>query len=427
MENDIWVTKVVIKNFQSHKDTAISFTSGTNALVGSSNSGKSAVIRAIKWCLLNTPGGTDFIRLDTKKQEAMVRTWLSNGKSVERRRKNGGVNLYRLYEGEELIEEYTGFGSSVPPDIIEAHGMVPITDKVFFQFSDQLEAPFMLSLKPKKRAEVLGDLEELEKIDQALTSVNDDIRVNSKRKKEVEIEEKELTTKYHDLKREADRLGAKIETLKTLKEGLKAKDYLRSNLERQLVRLKQISETMKTIDKEIKVAERIIAPYPENLEEKITRLKYMQQRMMRLKEIRAELDGIDFMYDDELKKLEDLQESIAEQVRKFQLLHAQIESLKKNEQAVESIKGSYSEKAAGLTFEHIDQEVAKYKMLFQHLNNLKTIEQNSAKTAEAVEEAKKQIDARLEEFVAALHEAQVCPTCGRETTEVHEHTLKTII
>ena len=53
------IKSIQIKNIQSHKDTSLEFSPGINAIVGSSNNGKSAVLRALYWARYNRPLGTD--------------------------------------------------------------------------------------------------------------------------------------------------------------------------------------------------------------------------------------------------------------------------------------------------------------------------------------------------------------------------------
>ena len=47
------IKSVEFQNFQSHKKTILEFVPGVNIIVGLSDAGKSAVMRAIKWCLKN--------------------------------------------------------------------------------------------------------------------------------------------------------------------------------------------------------------------------------------------------------------------------------------------------------------------------------------------------------------------------------------
>ena len=68
-EEDVWIKDVEIINFQSLRNVHVKFINGTNALIGVTNSGKTAIIRAIIWCLINRPHGDHFITVDEK--EAM--------------------------------------------------------------------------------------------------------------------------------------------------------------------------------------------------------------------------------------------------------------------------------------------------------------------------------------------------------------------
>ena len=47
-------------NFQSHLNTVIELHPGLNILVGESDQGKTAIIRALRWLFYNEPRGTGF-------------------------------------------------------------------------------------------------------------------------------------------------------------------------------------------------------------------------------------------------------------------------------------------------------------------------------------------------------------------------------
>ena len=48
---------IKLVGFQSHVDTSINLTEGLNVITGPSDSGKTAVIRAVRWVALNEPQG----------------------------------------------------------------------------------------------------------------------------------------------------------------------------------------------------------------------------------------------------------------------------------------------------------------------------------------------------------------------------------
>ena len=54
--------KVTIENFQSISKGELEFTQGINIIVGQSNSGKSAILRALKGAVLNTSGSQKYIK-----------------------------------------------------------------------------------------------------------------------------------------------------------------------------------------------------------------------------------------------------------------------------------------------------------------------------------------------------------------------------
>ena len=56
------IQSIRLINFQSHKDSFIEFSPNDTVLIGTSNSGKTAVLRALDWILKNRPLGTSFIR-----------------------------------------------------------------------------------------------------------------------------------------------------------------------------------------------------------------------------------------------------------------------------------------------------------------------------------------------------------------------------
>ncbi|PGQ88218.1 AAA family ATPase [Priestia megaterium] len=424
LQEDIWIKEVEVVNFQSIKQLKVKLVNGTNAFVGESNSGKTALIRAIRWCLRNKPNGDYFITKGQK--EAMVKIKLSNDKTIERR-KGGGVNFYRVFYKDELVGEYTGFGTSVPPEVVEAHGVVPIAGDIYFQFSEQLESAFLLSLRPSKRAEVLGNLEELERIDSALSGINDDIRQHTKSQKELKKSNKLLTKEIKTLQSETDRVKVKIETLKLLKEGLESKNNLRTYLLKQLERLKDIQQLMKQIDEDLFKTNRILDKWPKDLEERVAIGRRIIYYTRRLNEIKEELSSIQYMKEEKLQSLDQLKEIIDKQINEYNVVNLACEALKVNEAAQEKSRNNFSERAASLDLLPMEKDIGKFKLLFNHIDRLRKINQSIEESDELVKEANENIENMLFKFSEALQEAQLCPTCGQETHGVCTDTVKNII
>lgn len=89
----IFIKSIEIENFQSHKYSKLDFSENLNVIVGPSDNGKSAIIRALKWVLFNEPKGTEFIRYG--ENFCRVSIILSDGSKIIRERTKT-KNLYKL-------------------------------------------------------------------------------------------------------------------------------------------------------------------------------------------------------------------------------------------------------------------------------------------------------------------------------------------
>lgn len=114
-----------IQNYQSHKDSSFTFSNGVNALTGSSNSGKSAALRALAWVINNKPdgdGACSFWCWNAKNKQiapTSVKLVLDNGTTIERVR-DAERNCYILTVPNETPIQYDALNRSIPPEVVEA-------------------------------------------------------------------------------------------------------------------------------------------------------------------------------------------------------------------------------------------------------------------------------------------------------------------
>lgn len=106
------ISKIELRGFQTHRNFALDLKPGVTTIIGPSDVGKSAVLRAIKWLAQNVPSGDSFIRWG--EENARVRLTLSDG-TVLRRTKGKTRNLY--WRGDR---KYAAFGNAVPPEVESA-------------------------------------------------------------------------------------------------------------------------------------------------------------------------------------------------------------------------------------------------------------------------------------------------------------------
>ncbi|WP_062050848.1 AAA family ATPase [Bacillus sp. JCM 19034] len=234
------IRSVHIENFQSHLDTYIEFDNGLNMIVGQSDSGKTAIIRAIRWALFNQPKGTDFLRVSA--DFVRVTVTLSNDTIICRER-TSSKNRYSIKrpEQDDLILE--GFGFSVPHEVLEAHGMGHLrvdTDRdLALHVSQQLDGPFLLEETSSTRAKVLGRISGAHYLDMAIRQTSRDVsQLNQRvRHEEEAIEklEKELEpyANVDQLKKELDNVSHKISEISILIEKKQQLERI-SNLMKQM-------------------------------------------------------------------------------------------------------------------------------------------------------------------------------------------------
>lgn len=153
------IRELNIKNFQSHEDTTINFQDYA-IIHGATNSGKSAIIRAIKWCLYNEapPEGAELTRFG--KKETTVSITFDDGRKIIRKR-SGKTNEYFTVDENGQENSYTGFGRGPLKEIVEFHGMYMANlfgEAQSVNIVDQQEPPFFLSEGPTARGHLISRL-----------------------------------------------------------------------------------------------------------------------------------------------------------------------------------------------------------------------------------------------------------------------------
>lgn len=251
-----FIKRVILENFQSHKYSIVDFNEGLNVIVGPSDSGKSAIIRGIKWALYNEPSGDYFIREGST--ECSV-TLEFNDNVILKRYRSKYKNTYILTDRDGKEIKFEGFGSSVPQEIIETVGIKKINldsdSSNAINLGEQLEGAFLLSEKTSVRASGIGRLVGVNIVDDALKDVlkdNRNLNINKKnieeniQRLEVEIENFDyldaLKLKFNrldNLKTKLVELENKVEILNRLRNNL---NDIKIEYEEQSMILKKLGQ-----------------------------------------------------------------------------------------------------------------------------------------------------------------------------------------
>jgi len=149
------IKQIRIKNYQSLKDVTLEPGKFT-VIVGSSDVGKSAVIRAIKSVLINRTG-QDFISHGAK-QAAVALTFEDNS-TVAWIKSDSAT--YKVKDVSGNVVEFVKTGRTVPDEVQETLRMGEIsigTDKIDINIHGQFDAPFLITETPALKARLLGEL-----------------------------------------------------------------------------------------------------------------------------------------------------------------------------------------------------------------------------------------------------------------------------
>lgn len=184
-EQPRYLKKVQIRNFQSHRDTEVHLVPGINLIVGTSDIGKSAFMRALNLAMHNEVPNREFVTYGEK--DATVILEFSDGTVVERV-KGSTKNAYyaTLPDGTRIEKEKLGNTTNIPEEIYKALGSPPIDKKHGpLAYADQHSPLFLVSLTPTELPRCISELTGLDDYETAALDLAKNARRFDRKVKEV--------------------------------------------------------------------------------------------------------------------------------------------------------------------------------------------------------------------------------------------------
>lgn len=246
--DNIYIEKIILENFQSHKDSIINCSKNFNIFIGESGQGKSAILRALSFVYENKG---KVKRIITRgKTHVRVTLVLNNGYKVSRyaEKKNGGKNGYEVYNPNTNETEF--FNTKALPDIQNLLGYSPLNlDKdlsISLNFMKQGTGWFLISddYTAPQRAKIIGGIYG--------TQFSDGVVRN------IEVLEKQNKKEEDKLKKDVEKLDSQIEEF----------DYLDSYNEK-INKIKISSNKIVELEDKIKNIKALISE-KDNLNKKLT-------------------------------------------------------------------------------------------------------------------------------------------------------------
>ena len=249
------IRDLTISNFQSHQDSILQFSPRVNVILGVSDSGKSAIMRSLRWLLLNRPSGKAFISHWCKKGDSTeAKIMLADGTIIIRSRsQKDNLYTYTLPKSEDA-HVLEAVRTDVPDEVARLLNM----DEVI-NIQGQGDRPFLLDTSPPEVARILNATVGLDGIDEAHSRIAGKIRQwqDSTRQNTASLQSLSVQAEAYqgvdELQEKADNYGACEVALARVKTKYQTLDSLRI--------------AYRTADQSVKATELIIP-----LKEKLSRL-----------------------------------------------------------------------------------------------------------------------------------------------------------
>ena len=365
MSNEL---KLSLVNFQSISHGDLVFHTGTNVIIGQSNSGKTATFRALKACLSNPAGSERFIKKGTNKSSVVLKY---NGNEI--------VWIRTPKESSYIIngEEFIKTGKSNAFKLLEDTGFAVDSNDTIMNIEEELQLPFPFGISKT----------DLFKLYENVFCVSDSaVILKAANGKETETKDY-ITSLENDIIKNENKIAAIAEFKKEV--DIKLLEEQKKHLTDSSNRIQLLQEGLDIIHKAIKIQNfKVDEVSFENKTQELQELRNLKEQLYKLKKLHT--------LGKELKEVEapagiDLTE------------YQNLKNLSRNLQQLKEIKNL---KVPEETFLNKFEEYEKLKSYALSLETIKY------KIKERKEELKK-----VEEFIQnveeSLKEFKVCPLCHK--------------
>jgi exonuclease SbcC len=417
------VSRITIENFQSHKRTVIEpgQAGELTVITGPTDSGKTAVIRALRWLYYNAAPPGDFIRTGCTYAKVVVEH--VDGTEIERVR-TPSKNQYIIRRPGEEPKAYEGFGVRVPLEVQQELGVMSISIAdidINLNLAEQLDPPFLgnKQVSAPARARVLGYLAGTEQIDQANKTLGTDIhradRDEKRLKEDIEEKQKQIA-EYCWL----PVLQEKIHKLDIIISDLKSKEQLKDTLADLASKLhsnnSQVEIVVSTLDglSYLPQLELYLDVLP-NRADKLQNLKSFSNSLNSLRLLIAETSStLSKLFDmDELVNTAHHLETGISVYMKLKALQNSLSSLNVSEQASLNVIHNVRNVDEAITAIPNITSMINHKIRLQQIKTVladttENIEQTTQVLAAAISDAEEAQQSYINELISAGK----CPLCG---------------
>ena len=375
------IASVKIENFANHKDTFVIFEKGVNVVTGTSDSGKTSLIRAIMFVLDNTYSGS-FVNNSPGVKHAKVTIEFKDGRSISRI-KGDKVNRVEFKNpGEENPTVFSNFSTKYPESVKKFLGDLPVDEEnKALYYAHQSKKLFLIDQNEGTIPKTLSSLLNIDDLEESSRFLGSEIRI-------LESEFKSKSKEYENLQTEIEK------KYKHLDDNLEVADLVK----------KLISEAS-DYEKDVK-----------ELNDYILKYNDLKKKNKDYKQIIEDCDKLIDSLSDSLNDLTSLGD-------KFVDLGEFIKSFKKNDKQSSDIKKEIKV-AEKICNEDFAKQLSDIETLEDDLDNLTSYISKFKKFSNHADKIKKEIKIKDDQILSLQKEYdeikktlidndQICNSCNR--------------
>lgn len=175
-----YIVSMRLENFQSHRDSFFPLGKGSILITGSSDSGKSALLRAASFVFHNE-WKSAWTRMGTT--ETRVTVAFSDGTEIVRFKGDRNAVSLKLPDGTE--ETFEKIGTTIPQAVKNALGNPPIDERrKAIAYTDQMEPLYMVALGPEALPRAISEMVGIADFEEAATALSKKARAAGNRVKD---------------------------------------------------------------------------------------------------------------------------------------------------------------------------------------------------------------------------------------------------
>lgn len=417
------IKRVTIENFQSHKFSEIELDDFT-VIIGPTDSGKSAIIRAIRWCLYNDVDNTGFIREGEKFAEVMVE--FDNGRKIIRHR-GSDENSYRLVSREGDVK-LTAFGAGPVAEVLKFHGMYEANlfgDPQNLNVASQLEPPFFLAESAARKAVMIGQIANTDVIDVAIEKSAQDIRTEKAKDKTLKGELKKVNndlqnytnlpllrtelTNIEESLAELENLSGKIDTAQKISSTINSLEEIRKNCIKTIRHEDDVNKVIREIQ-DTELLSGNMKPMKNYLSALTTNLSKNRDLNGIIKTI--DLEKVNFTLD-ELQNLSDSLNILRNLRGKLQVL---LKLLAERNSAIKSMGLEAEVNEVNGELENCLNKIRETKPIRDLVTNATNQNTRLTKGSQMINSLNADYESAMNGYKEALSKNPVCPVCQSQMT-----------